>query len=109
MEFTKYFPIHAHDSRLIIIEACKTIKLNPETFITSLEKELGHKINLENPLITDWIYMCELLALDLNCISYGYLSKFHLHRIKQRGEKFLYNGPHPETYGIVFTHISSLF
>jgi hypothetical protein len=82
MSLVKYNPIHAKNPKGIICEACKTLGLSIEEFLASLESELGYRINLDDPTVSEWVYMCRLLILDVDSISYGYLDYFHKNRIK---------------------------
>lgn len=110
MDFPKFTPIHAKNPKAIILEACKTMGLNPKEFVRSLETDLGCEIDLENPLFSEWIYMCELLALEFDSISYGYLDYFHKNRIsKYKEEQVAHQEFYPETYKIVSRHITSRF
>ncbi len=110
MDFPKFTPIHAKNPKAIILEACKTMGLNPEEFVRTLEADLGCEIDLENPLVSEWIYMCELLALEFDSISYGYLDYFHKNRIeKYEEEDVAHRESYPEAYKAVSSHMASLF
>lgn len=110
MNFPKFTPIHAKNPRAIILEACKTMELNPEHFISALESELGEEIDLDNPSVSEWVYMCELLALDFDSFSYGYLDYFHKNRIgRYSEEQNAHQQFYPETYKVVSAHVASRF
>ena len=109
MDFPKFTPIHAKNPKAIILEACKTMGLDPDEFVSSLESDLGVKIDLENPLVSEWVYMCELLALEFDSISYGYFDYFHKNRINRYNEEeTVHQEYYPETYKIVSKHLTAL-
>lgn len=107
MVFPKHTPLYAKNPKAIITEACKTLGIDVESFVRTLETDLDCDIDLENPLASEWIYMCELLALEYDSISYGYLNYFHKKRIKRYNEeKITHQELFPKTYKVVSTHIN---
>lgn len=110
MEFPKFTPIHANNPKAIIEEACKTMGLDLDELVSSLELDLGAKIDLDNPLVSEWVYMCELLALEFDSISYGYLDYFHKNRISRyKEEEIAHQNFYPKTYNVVSRHLTSRF
>ena len=110
MDFPKFKPIHAKNPKAIIVEACKTMGLSLEEFVSTLESDLDCKIDLANPLVSEWVYMCELLALEFDSISYGYLDYFHKRRIsKYKEEEIAHQEFYPKTYNVVSRHLTSRF
>ncbi len=110
MEFPKFTPIHANNPKAIIEEACKTMGLDLDEFVSSLELDLGEKIDLDNPLVSEWVYMCELLALEFDSISYGYLDYFHKNRISRyKEEEIAHQEFYPEAYKVVSNHLTTRY
>ncbi|MBI2522046.1 MAG: hypothetical protein HYV97_16635 [Bdellovibrio sp.] len=69
---------HQYRSEMIIRGAVATIGEDLSFVLWRLRKAMGTGINLVRPSLNEWYSLCQLLYLDLNSITNGYVKRTHL-------------------------------
>lgn len=77
----KYPSFHAGEPALIIKTACAAVGLTTRELESLLLSRFDTELNLADPSTSAWFAICEVLHLDVGCISYGYFPDFHRKKV----------------------------
>lgn len=81
-ESSKFQAYHVGDFEKIILAACNMIGVTPESAFDAVAKKLNGPSELKlstitEMTVTEWFYLCQILNLHLDTISFGYIPHVH--------------------------------
>lgn len=73
----RYERIHKTDPVGVIEVAVRTVGLDIHYVSTLIEKQFQDFEDLNSIKVSEWFYLCKLLHIDIDSLSYGYSPYFH--------------------------------